>query len=335
MLFLAPEAARDTMCDTGSPPRRPAGTLMTPNLTRTLCLPTVATTLLAVLLAGCNPAPDRSYAGYIEGEWMYLAAPLGGYLDTLPVARGSRVAASAPVFSVEAVPEQQGLREAEARADSARQKVRNLSEPRRPSEVAAIEAQLRAAQAALALSTRQLEQAEALAASKFVSDARVDEARAAKARDAAQVEAVRQELATTRITVGREPEVRAAQAEAEAAVAQVAQRQWQVDRKVVRAPLAGEITETYYRPGEWVAAGAPGGQPAARRAPARALLRARDSHRHAQAGADGRGPLRRLRPTDSRHDRLHRAAGRVHTAGHLQPGQPGEAGVPRRGRRRA
>jgi hypothetical protein len=98
MLFLAPEAARDTMCDTGSPPRRPAGTLMTPNLTRTLCLPTVATTLLAVLLAGCNPAPDRSYAGYIEGEWMYLAAPLGGYLDTLPVARGSRVAASAPVF---------------------------------------------------------------------------------------------------------------------------------------------------------------------------------------------------------------------------------------------
>jgi HlyD family secretion protein len=77
---------------------------MTPNLTRTLRLPTVATTLLAVLLAGCNPAPDRSYAGYIEGEWLYLAAPLGGYLDTLPVARGSRVAASAPVFSVEAVP---------------------------------------------------------------------------------------------------------------------------------------------------------------------------------------------------------------------------------------
>ena len=185
MLFLAPEAARDTMCDTASPPRRPAGTLMTPNLTRTLCLPTVATTLLAVLLAGCNPAPDRSYAGYIEGEWMYLAAPLGGYLDTLPVARGSRVAASAPVFSVEAVPEQQGLREAEARADSARQKVRNLSEPRRPSEVAAIEAQLRVAQAGLALSTRQLEQAQALAASKFVSDARVDEVRAAKARDAA------------------------------------------------------------------------------------------------------------------------------------------------------
>ena len=192
----------------------------------------LAATLLAAVLIGCIPAPDRTYAGYIEGEWLYLAAPLGGYLDTLPVARGSRVAASAPVFSVEALPEQQGLREAQARADSARQKAQNLSEPRRPSEVAAIEAQMRVAQAALALSTRQLEQAQALAASQFVSDARVDEARAAKARDAAQ-------------------------AEAEAAVAQVAQKQWQVDRKLVTAPLPGEITEIYYRPGEWVAAGAP------------------------------------------------------------------------------
>jgi hypothetical protein len=290
---------------------------------------------LAVLVAGCSRSPDTSFAGYIEGEWLYLAAPLGGYLDTLPVARGSRVAASAPVFSVEAVPEQQGLREAEARADSARQKAQNLSEPRRPSEVAAIEAQLRAAQAALALSTRQVEQAEALAASKFVSDARVDEARAAKARDAAQVEAVRQELATTRNTVGREAEVRAAQAEAEAAVAQVAQKKWQVDRKLVTAPLAGEITEIYYRPRRMGGCWRTGGQPAARCASAPALLRARDSHRHAQAGADGGGPMRRLRQTDSRHDRLHRAAGRVHPPGHLQPRQPGKTGLSRRGRRRA
>jgi len=245
------------MHGTGSPPWHPSGMTMTPNLPRTCHWPTVAASLLAALLAGCKPVPEHTYAGYIEGEWLYLAAPLGGYLDTLPVARGSRVAASAPVFSVEAQPEQQGLREAQARADSARQKAQNLREPRRPSEVAAIEAQLRVAQAALALSTRQLEQAQALAASKFVSDARVDEARAAKARDAAQVEALRQELATTRLTVGREAEVRAAQADAEAAVAQVAQKQWQVDRKLVTAPLPGEITEIYYRPGEWVAAGAP------------------------------------------------------------------------------
>jgi len=212
---------------------------------------------LAVLTAGCSNAPDTSFAGYIEGEVLYLAAPLAGYLDTLPVMRGSRVTAGASVFSVEAVPEQQGLREAEARATGAREKVRNLSEPRRQSEIAALEAQLRAAQAALGLSGQQLQQQEALYAKAFVSAANVDAARAAQARDQASVDAAREQLASARNTVGREAEVRAAQADFDAAVAQVAQRQWQVDRKVVTAQVPGEITETYYRPGEWVAAGAP------------------------------------------------------------------------------
>lgn len=209
------------------------------------------------LLSGCGKAPVGSYAGYVEGEVIYLAAPLAGYLDTLPVMRGARVAEGAPVFAVAAEPEQQGLREAQAREISAREKVANLSEPRRQSEVAAIEAQLRAAEAALRLSGQQLQQQEALLAKAFISAASVDAARAAKARDQAQVDAAREQLATFRATLGRQPEVRAAQADVEAAAAQVAQRKWQVDKKVVIAQVPGEITETYYRPGEWVAAGAP------------------------------------------------------------------------------
>ena len=215
----------------------------------------------AGLAVRLGKAPDGSYAGYVEGEVIYLAAPLAGYLDTLPVMRGARVAQGAQVFTVAAEPEQQGLREAQAREISAREKVANLSEPRRQSEVAAIEAQLRAAEAALRLSGQQLQQQEALLAKAFISAASVDAARAAKARDQAQVDAAREQLATFRATLGRQPEVRAAQADVEAAAAQVAQRKWQVDKKVVIAQVPGEITETYYRPGEWVAAGAPVAQP--------------------------------------------------------------------------
>jgi hypothetical protein len=39
------------------------------------------------------------------------------------------------------------------------------------------------------------------------------------------------------------------------ASAQVAQKRWQVEKKIALAPTAGEITETDYRPGEWVPAG--------------------------------------------------------------------------------
>ncbi len=217
----------------------------------------LAAAVLASLLAACDNGSDGSYQGYIEGEYLYLAAPLGGYLDTLQTTRGSRVAAGAQLFAVAAEPEQQGLKEAEARESGAREKLRNLGEPRRQSEIATMEAQLRAAEAALRLSESQVQQQEALAAKGFVSAARLDEVRAARARDAAQADAARQQLATYRATLGRQPELRAAESEVAAASAQVAQRRWQVDKKIVAAPTAGEIAETYYRQGEWVPAGQP------------------------------------------------------------------------------
>ncbi len=220
------------------------------------CSPAFTVLALAAALAGCGSSSDAGYPGYIEGEYLYLAAPVAGYLDALQAARGSRVAAQAPVFTVAADPERQGLQEAEAREAAAREKVRNLAEPRRSSEVAAIEAQVRAAEAALVLSSQQVKQQEALAARGFIAGAHLDEVRASRARDAAQLDAAREQLATSRATLGRQPELRGAEADVDAARAQVAQKRWQVDKKAVLAPAAGEIADTYYRPGEWVPAGA-------------------------------------------------------------------------------
>ncbi|MBE0615443.1 MAG: HlyD family efflux transporter periplasmic adaptor subunit [Burkholderiales bacterium] len=221
----------------------------------TPCRDLLAAALLGALLAGCEKEPDAGYQGYIEGEYIYLAAPLAGYLDTLPGTRGSRVAEGATVFSIAAEPEQQGLRAAEAQQTAASEKLRNLGQPRRVPEIAAMEAQLRAAQAAQQLSERQLRQQEELAKKGFVSAAHLDEIRAARARDTAQVDAARQQLASYRATLGRGPEIRAAAADVDAARAQVAQSRWQVEKKNVTAPAAGEIADTYYRRGEWVPAG--------------------------------------------------------------------------------
>lgn len=214
------------------------------------------TAITALSLAACGDKPAAGYQGYVEGEYLYLAAPQGGYLDTLQAVRGSRVVAGAMVFTVAADTEQAGVKEAEAREQAAREKVNNLSAPRRQSEVAALAAQLHVAEAALRLSETQVSQQQALAARGFVSSARLDEARAARARDAAQVEAARQQLASYRDAIGRAPEVRAAEADVDAAQAQLAQKRWQLEKKAVTAPAAGEIADVYYRPGEWVPAGA-------------------------------------------------------------------------------
>ncbi|NTV09422.1 MAG: HlyD family efflux transporter periplasmic adaptor subunit [Zoogloea sp.] len=213
--------------------------------------------LLGALLCACSGSEKQAFHGYVEGEYLYLAAPQAGYLKSLDVLRGGRVAAGQQVFAVAPDPDLQALSEAEARAGSAKEKLANLQAPHRAPEIASLEAQLKAAQAAQRLSQTQLDQQQALAGARFVSQSRLDEARAARDRDAAQVESVRQQIAVYQATLGRKPEVRGAEADLQAAAAQAAQKRWQVERKTVTAPAAGELSETYYRPGEWVPAGQP------------------------------------------------------------------------------
>jgi HlyD family secretion protein len=193
----------------------------------------------------------------VEGEFLYLAAPQAGYLKSLDAPRGTRVSEGQPVFAVAADPDIDALQEAEARADSARGKVENLKEPRRQTEIATLEANLRAALANLRLAKTRLERQKSLAHENFVSQAAIDEAIGNYDQALAQAQAARQQISTYQDTLGREPEVRSAEAELQAAEAQTAQRRWTVERKTVSAPAAGEIADTWYRPGEWVPAGAP------------------------------------------------------------------------------
>ena len=210
-----------------------------------------------LLLTACDHPDGNSFQGYVEGEYLYLSAPQAGYLKILDAARGSRVIEGQAIFAIATDPDDQALAEAEARTGSAKEKLQNLMDPHRPTEVAALEANLRAAEANLRLTGIQLGQQESLYRQNFVSKAKVDEVRSAHDQADAQVEASKQQIATYRITLGRRSEVKGAEADLKAAVAQAAQKRWVVERKSVASPAAGEIVETYYRPGEWVAAGLP------------------------------------------------------------------------------
>lgn len=208
------------------------------------------------LLAACGRDAAPVYPGYVEGEYLYLAAPQAGYLKSLDTPRGSRVSEGQALFAVAADPDAQALAEAEARIAAAREKAENLKEPRRAPEIAGLEANLRAAEAGRRLARTHLDQQQALARQNFVAQAKLDEAQSAFDQAVAQEEAARQQLATYRSTLGRQAEVKGAEADLQAATALAAQKRWVVERKAVSAPAAGEVTETYYRPGEWVPAGA-------------------------------------------------------------------------------
>lgn len=218
----------------------------------------VGATLAAVMVAtACGRAPEEAYSGYVEGEFVYLSAPQAGYLEEIARPRGTRVGAGDEVFRIGAEPDAQALAASRARHAAARSRAADLARPARRPEIAALEAQERAAASALELSTAQLDQQQALAARGFVSPARLDEYRAARTRDAATLDAARHQLAERRASIGREAAIRSARSEADAADAEAARQAWLLAQKAGRAPVAGEIADTFFRPGEWVAAGAP------------------------------------------------------------------------------
>ena len=211
----------------------------------------------SILLTACGRTDHDSFQGYVEGEYVYLSAPQAGYLKEPGTARGSRVAAGKAVFALDAEPDDQALAEAEAHTASARKKLQNLQTPRRQAEIAALQARLRAAEASLRLAEVQLKRQQELQRKNFVARSKVDEARSTRDQAAAEVDASKEQIASYRSALGRQAELGAAASDVDAAAAQAAQKRWIVERKSVTAPAAGEIAETYYRPGEWVPAGAP------------------------------------------------------------------------------
>lgn len=227
-----------------------------PGPPRALRLPFHYVVFIGLLLAACQKQEPAGFQGYAEGEYVRIAASFAGRLERLQVARGDQVKAGAPLFALENENEAAARREAEQRLRAAEAQLANQQKGRRPTELAAIEAQLEQAQAGLKLSQSRLRRTEQLVAQNFVSREKLDEARSESERDRARVEQLKADLATARLAA-RQDEIRAAVAAVEAAQAALAQAEWRLEQKSVRATLAGLVADTLFVKGEWVPAGAP------------------------------------------------------------------------------
>ncbi len=212
---------------------------------------------LAIALGACDRAPDDSYQGYAEGEYVLVASPFSGTLQQLAVARGQQVTVGADLFELEQGNEQAARREAEERLRSAEARLANLRAAQRPAQLEALQAQLRDAEAARELAAAQLERDQELFKQKFISKARLEEAATLLRRDDAKIAQLQAEIRLARNSIGRSGEVAAAKAEVEAARAVLEQAGWRLGQKSVAAPAAGLVHDTFYVVGEWVPAGRP------------------------------------------------------------------------------
>ena len=211
---------------------------------------------LLLVAAACGNKEPAALQGYIEGEYVRVAAPFGGTLVKLDAQRGQTVAAEAPLFALEAESEAAARREAEERLKRSLAQVDDLRKGLRATEIDAVRAQLAQAEVAADLSAKEHARQLDLVAKGFVSQQRADEARAARDRDRGKLAELRAQLATARSGT-RPDEIRAAEAESRAAREALSQADWRLRQKTVAATVAGTVVDTLFTRGEWVPAGAP------------------------------------------------------------------------------
>jgi HlyD family secretion protein len=218
--------------------------------------PKLAAMSLATSLTACGPQGDRPLQGYVEGEYVRVAAPFAGALQKLTVARGDQVPAGVPLFSLERDNEVAARRQAEQQLQAAEARLANLKTGKRPPEVATVAEQLQQALAARELSAANLKRQESLAKSGFISNAALDDVRTALKRDEAAVAMLQASVATAKMPA-RPDEIRAAGADAAAAHDALAQADWRVAQRAIAAPVGGRVNDTYYVIGDWVPSGSP------------------------------------------------------------------------------
>jgi len=227
------------------------------NFSRAKLLPAVfASSAVLLAVAGCAPKNPGGWQGYVEGEFVYVAAPLGGQLEKLAVQKGARVAAGAPLFALERSAELAAQRQAAEQLGAAQARLEDLKKGSRPSELATLDARLEQARAAAELSQLDLARQENLFKTNVVAAADLDRARLTHQKNLQAVEELTSQLTTARLG-GRTDAVASSTADASAAAAAKERADWNVAQKSQAAPRAALVYDTLFREGEFVAAGAP------------------------------------------------------------------------------
>src|SRR4029453_45985 len=110
-----------------------------------------AAALLILWISACSRKDSDRFQGYIEGEYVYPAAPVPGILVSRPVARGDPVRVGDLLFVLESDSERAAGVGAERRLAETQARVDDLLKGRRPTELEALKAHVEEERASLVL----------------------------------------------------------------------------------------------------------------------------------------------------------------------------------------
>lgn len=214
------------------------------------------TALVAMVIPGFGTAPEPSWNGYVEADYLYVAPTGSGVIASLAVAEGQVVARGDVLFVLGAEQARALVAAADARVAAAQAALANLSTGSRADEIDVVRASLRKAEADRDLARETATRSGKLFDEGLIPQSRYDTDNASLASAEAQVAQLQAQLKVAELPARdaqqaqAEADLAAAQADAERARADLADR-------TVTAPAAGRIERLYYAEGEVAAAGAP------------------------------------------------------------------------------
>lgn len=194
--------------------------------------------------------------GYVEGERVYLAAPVSGAVAELYVREGERVAAGGRTFLIDPGVQRAQAESAAAAVGAAEARAEDLRKGQRAEELSVYDAELQAALASERQAEADYTRIEPLVRRGIYAPARLDQVRAARDAARAQTAAVRRRREVA--TLGARQDA-IAQADQQAAQAEggLAEANTRLAQLAPVAPGAARVEEIFYRPGEWAAANQP------------------------------------------------------------------------------
>ncbi len=210
--------------------------------------------VIAGLFGACAPPPLS--VGYVEGEYVLLAPLEVATIRTIGVHRGDRVAAGDVLAEVEDDDARIAVADAEAALHRAEAQLANLEEGKRPEEIRVLEATLQSARAQAAEAERIFGRRQNLLKTGAVSRASFDEASTGLDTARAKVEELEANLAVARLPA-RTNEIAASRNAVKQARATLEKARWFLDKRTIKAPAAGEISDVIRRVGEVAGPSAP------------------------------------------------------------------------------
>lgn len=210
--------------------------------------------ITSYFLTGCGTSDQQTYQGYVEGKNIYLASPFSGRLIDAFVARGQHVNAKELLFKLDPDPQEMTNNEASAALEQAEKVYIDLTKPKRPEEIAAIQAQIGQVNSQIALSALRVKRNQTLY-DKHVMDKDTLDAAIERHNELGFLKAQYEANLSLAKQGSREEQIKAQKSQIALFTSRKNKSKWELSQKSIYAPTNGVIFDTYYRKGEFVDAG--------------------------------------------------------------------------------